>query len=86
MEKMELAQSVGKMLEDAAARYSELVAIRFIEEGLSLTYQELNKQVNRYANAFREKGIGEGDHVAVMLPNCPDYPFTWTQKQRFIYS
>ena len=31
---------------------------------------------NRYANGCTAHGIGHGDHVVVMLPNCPE--FYWT--------
>lgn len=35
-----------------------------------LTYRELNRQVNRLANALLELGIGKGDKIATILPNC----------------
>ena len=28
---------------------------------------------SRYANGFAALGVGHGDHVAVMLPNCPEF-------------
>ena len=72
-----LAKNVGILLEEATARYGSKTAIHFIEEDLSFTYAELNRQINRYANMLQGKGIRQGDHVALMLPNCPDYPLTW---------
>ncbi|NQU64924.1 MAG: AMP-binding protein [SAR324 cluster bacterium] len=72
-----ITQNIGQLLEKATAGFGDKIAIHFIEENLSLTYKELNRQINRYANTLREKGIRQGDHVAVMLPNCPDYPLTW---------
>jgi long-chain acyl-CoA synthetase len=35
-----------------------------------LTHREFNEQINRAANAMRELGIGKGDKVATILPNC----------------
>src|SRR6478609_7761961 len=40
------------------------------------TYAQAHELSNRYANGFRELGVGKGDHVAVMLPNCSE--FIWT--------
>ena len=37
------------------------------------TYAELEAWTNRYANGFRAAGIGRGDHVAVMMSNCPEF-------------
>jgi len=38
-----------------------------------LTYQQLNVQVNRMANALTALGVKKGDRVALYLPNCPQY-------------
>src|SRR5512145_104544 len=35
-----------------------------------LTYREFNRRINRLANALRSEGIGKGDKVATVLPNC----------------
>src|SRR5262249_7368944 len=40
------------------------------------SYGEAHEITNRYATGFAELGIRRGDHVAVMLPNCPE--FIWT--------
>jgi acetyl-CoA synthetase len=44
------------------------------EEGTArtLTYGELQREVNRCANALRELGIGHGDRVALFMPMCPE--------------
>ncbi|MEF8777631.1 MAG: AMP-binding protein, partial [Natronomonas sp.] len=38
-----------------------------------ITYRELESQVERVAAWLVERGIGEGDHVAIYMPNCPAY-------------
>jgi crotonobetaine/carnitine-CoA ligase len=38
-----------------------------------IDYAELERMTNRYANSLRSLGIGRGDHVAVMLPNGPEF-------------
>jgi len=35
-----------------------------------LTYRELNAKVNRLCNALLRAGLGKGDKVATLLPNC----------------
>ncbi len=35
-----------------------------------LNYRELHKSVNRLARVFLELGIGKGDKIATILPNC----------------
>jgi acetyl-CoA synthetase len=39
-----------------------------------LTYGELRERSNRLANALRERGIGRGDRVAILLPQGPAVP------------
>ncbi len=51
------------------------VAIQFINEHgafESITYSELYKRVAVLADAFRQAGLGEGDRVAVIMPNIPN--------------
>ncbi|MGQ0648631.1 MAG: class I adenylate-forming enzyme family protein [Gemmatimonadaceae bacterium] len=38
--------------------------------GLRLSFREAYGRVNRLANALRELGLGRGDAVAILLPNC----------------
>ena len=35
-----------------------------------LTFRELNARVNRLANALLAAGLGKGDKLATILPNC----------------
>lgn len=37
-----------------------------------LTYRDVDTEANRVAQGLIGLGIGKGDHVAVMLPNCPE--------------
>ena len=70
-------KSIRALLERTAEQYSEKTAIHFDDEDVSLSYRELNDRVNRFANALLSAGICKGDHVAVMLPNCVEFPLTW---------
>jgi acetyl-CoA synthetase len=44
------------------------------EEGdvKSLTYAELNRQVNQCANALRSLGLGKGDGIGLHMPMTPE--------------
>ncbi len=72
-----LEKNIGVLLERSAAQHGDKTAIHFDHEDLSISYLELNATVNRFANVFSSKGISQNDHVAVMLPNCPEFPITW---------
>ena len=52
-------------------RIGERIFIRFGNR--TLTYRETNLLTNRLAHAFYTLGVRKGDHVAVMLPNCPEW-------------
>jgi len=38
----------------------------------TLTYRELAREVNQFANALKRLGVGEGDRVGVFLPMSPE--------------
>lgn len=57
------------LLEEAAAQYPENTAIFFY--GTVITYREFDRQVKKVMNILRGLGVGEGDTVAIMAPNCP---------------
>lgn len=37
-----------------------------------ITYAELSSEVNRFANALKNQGIGKGDRVAIYMPMVPE--------------
>jgi long-chain acyl-CoA synthetase len=43
-----------------------------VSAGRSLTYRQLNRIVNRIANALLAAGVTVGDRVAYLLPNAPE--------------
>ncbi|WP_274364155.1 long-chain-fatty-acid--CoA ligase [Paenibacillus thermotolerans] len=61
--------NVAKLLLDAADRFPARPAIQFM--GAKLNYRQLENAAYRFANGLRRIGIGKGDRVAIMLPNCP---------------
>lgn len=42
-----------------------------------LTYQELAERSTQYARWAQSQGLGKGDVVCLMMPNCPEYMTIW---------
>jgi long-chain acyl-CoA synthetase len=64
-------ESLTDLVDASAARFADLVALDFY--GATTTYRELHEQVSRMAQALLELGVGAGDRVALVLPNCPQH-------------
>ena len=67
---VELPQgTVPGLLLEVTARSPGSEALVFF--GKTVTYQDLQDQVRRLARAFRNLGLGPGERLAILLPNCP---------------
>ena len=64
--------SVASILAETAHRKPDNVALIFGPQ--QITYGDLWEQTRGYAGALRSRGIGEGDAVALLIPNIPDFP------------
>jgi long-chain acyl-CoA synthetase len=62
---------VGQLLTDAASSFPNRTAIAFL--GTTTTYRDLADQVERFATGLAGLGVGHGDRVALVLPNCPQF-------------
>jgi long-chain acyl-CoA synthetase len=67
--------SLYQILQIAASQHGARPAIHF--EGAEITFREIKKLVDRLASALARRGIGKGDRVGIMLPNCPQYPIAF---------
>ncbi|MCM8570407.1 acetate--CoA ligase [Gramella jeungdoensis] len=45
------------------------------DKALHLTYNELHKKVNKFANVLKENGIEKGDRVCIYLPMIPELAY-----------
>lgn len=63
--------ALTRLLDDAATDFPEHEAIQFL--GASTTYRQLLDHVDRFASALAELGVGRGDCVGIVLPNCPQH-------------
>ena len=60
--------NIGTLLPRHARYRPDHPAVVF--EGQALTYRALEARVNRLANALLRAGLGKGDKLATVLPNC----------------
>lgn len=67
--------TMPQFLEKSTVDFPEREATFF--SGVKLTYAMLNAMVNKCANALQDLGIGKGDRVAIMAPNCPQYVLSY---------
>ncbi len=68
-------ESFGKILEDKCRVNAGKVALMTPHE--RITYAQLDERVNRVGNALEALGVGKGDKVCLMLPNIPEFLYTW---------
>jgi long-chain acyl-CoA synthetase len=75
----EPASVLGETLAETAAKYPDHPATIFGARlgsrllDAQLTYRQLDDLVNRFAAGLQQMGVGKGDRVAIMLPNCPQF-------------
>lgn len=69
-----------RMVVDSVAKYPHQTALKFVLRylgpftiGATLTYRQLDDQINRFAAALYALGVRKGDRIALMLPNLPQF-------------
>ena len=60
----------ARLLRDAGARHAERPAI--VERGTAVSYAAIAARAAGIATALRERGVGEGDRVGILLRRGPD--------------
>ena len=60
--------NLGEMIEVNASKYPDTVCMK--DANRSYTYPEVDRRINKLANAISGLGLGKGDKVAVLLENC----------------
>lgn len=66
-----LTGAAAKHPDHTAIIFGALVGSRLMDARLS--YRQLDDAVNRFAAALQRIGVQEGERVALMLPNCPQF-------------
>jgi len=63
------------LIDEAASRWGNAPAL--LSDGECLSYAELAARQNQVARWGRERGIGKGDVVCLLMPNRPEYIPVW---------
>jgi len=61
--------TLGNILAQTVQKFPDHTALLFF--GKKISYSELDRLVNRFAQALTGLGVKKGDRVAIMLPNIP---------------
>ncbi|MBT2304072.1 long-chain-fatty-acid--CoA ligase [Variovorax paradoxus] len=64
--------SLVALMEESFSKYAERTAYSFM--GKDLSYGEVDKLSRAFAAYLQGLGLAKGDRVAVMMPNCLQYP------------
>jgi long-subunit acyl-CoA synthetase (AMP-forming) len=67
------AGTLGEALRRTAATHPRLVAVRTLDDGTSLTWEELRARVDALARGLAGLGVRHGDTVALMMGNRPEF-------------
>jgi len=71
-----LYDTIGHALAQAAARWTDLVAVISRHQGRRLTYRELDAAVSEIAAGFLALGLDPGDRLGIWAPNCLEWMLT----------
>jgi long-subunit acyl-CoA synthetase (AMP-forming) len=63
------ASTIPEAFQRVVAAYPDKVALRTIDESVSLTWRDLDARVRRVAAGLAALGLGHGDTIAIILPN-----------------
>ena len=66
------APTVCEAFQRTVARYPDKLALRTLDDAVSLTWAELAERVRRLGVGLAGLGVGAGDTVAILLPNIPE--------------
>ncbi len=66
-----MSLNLAFLLDEGARRYPDQVAL--IIEDFRMTYAQLQRASMQMAGFLRQKGVGRGDKVALLLPNVPQF-------------
>lgn len=71
-----IEETIGAMVERAAAQWPERDAIVSLHQGVRLTYRALNEQTDAIAAGLLALGMQPGDRIGIWSPNCVEWALT----------
>ena len=70
-----MSLSLASILAESARKYGDRTAV--VLGDLRIPYKQLWGGARQYAAVLRDRGIGPGDRVGILLPNTPHFPLTY---------
>src|SRR4051795_6645455 len=70
-----MSANLAEILTESARRDPEGIAVKL--DDFEAGYQLLDESSARVAGMLRERGVGPGDRVGIMLPNVPYFPVVY---------
>jgi long-chain acyl-CoA synthetase len=67
------ASTLGEALRRTADAHPHIVAVRTLDDGVSLTWAQLRGRVDALARGLAGLGVGRGDTVALLMGNRPEF-------------
>ena len=67
--------NVSSLLKRTAGRYPSNIAI--VEDERKISYERLWQEIEALSNAFRSIGIRKNTRVAILLPNCKEFIYSF---------
>ncbi len=64
--------TIGHVLADKAATLGERPFLHYLPDGRRYSFRDMDRLSNALANGLLRTGIRQGEHVAVMMDNCPE--------------
>jgi len=68
-------KNIRELFEQSARRTPDKVFFVFKDQ--EVTYDDFLGTVNKISNGFLSLGIRKGDKIAILLPNCLEFPYGW---------
>ena len=68
-------KTIRALVETSVSRTPDKALFFFKDQ--KVTYAEVLDTISRIANGFLNLGIKKGDKIAILLPNCLEFPFCW---------
>ncbi|NVM35122.1 MAG: AMP-binding protein [Candidatus Lokiarchaeota archaeon] len=74
LDSKEFETTYPKMIREIFDKYPDNMALAY--QGLEISFGELDKYSNQFANMLIENGFNTGDVVGINLPNTPEYVYS----------
>jgi fatty-acyl-CoA synthase len=65
--------TIGRLVDEIAARYPENDAMVYVDRGLRLNYREFREECRTVARGLMSLGIRKGDHIGIWATNVPEW-------------